>query len=63
MAPNEPHRFVDFTLDSNDIQLKNSHIYSNNYNAVIAPRCSRVRKHSIDQKIEKLERQTPKNST
>ena len=62
MALYEPHRFVKIDLDSNYIQLKNLYIYSNNYRTLTAPRFSRAGERRIDQKIEKLECQMPKNS-
>ena len=62
MALDEPHRFVKINLDRNYLQLQNPYIYSNNYNAVIAPCWLHDVKRSVDSEIPKLERQMTKNS-
>ena len=62
MAPVEPNGIVKCNLDRKYLQLENLYIYSNNYNPVNAPGCSRIGKRIVDRKTTKVERQKPKNS-
>ena len=63
MALDEPHRFVKLTQIELSTKIKFSIPGVTKFNMVIAPCCSRVGERRVDQKIEKLECQTPKNSS